>query len=244
MPLAIYWSAVSSQVVVAKAMEDACRGSSNDDPGVEGADGEKDTAHQAAVAATTLEGGHRVMRSHVTFFDRTSEVFELGNLLPRLPHEVQVIELEREAGTRGGRMREFRVSRVKVEAALRWLVRHNPAYRDIEISNDRLEILDGLADGQLPVRVVPRRQDEDDSGECPRGGGGDLGPAPAQHRAQQPDADGYVPTTYGGVIDGGAERSADMAARLGADADRIARVGDSEAFRASVAVDSDDEVSL
>jgi hypothetical protein len=35
-----------------------------------------------------------------------------------------------------------------------------------------------------------------------------------------------------------------MAARLGADADRIARVGDSEAFRASVAVDSDDEVSL
>ena len=202
MPLAIYWSAVSSQVVVAKAMEDACRGSSNDDPGVEGADGEKDTVHQA------------------------------------------VIELEREAGTGDGRMREFRVSRVKVEAALRWLVRHNPAYRDIEISNDRLEILDGLADGQLPVRVVPRRQDEDDSGECPRGGGGDLGPAPAQHRAQQPDADGYVPTTYGGVIDGGAERSADMAARLGADADRIARVGDSEAFRASVAVDSDDEVSL
>ena len=202
MPLAIYWSAVSSQVVVAKAMEDACRGSSNDDPGVEGFDGEKDTAHQA------------------------------------------VIELEREAGTGDGRMREFRVSRVKVEAALRWLVRHNPAYRDIEISNDRLEILDGLADGQLPVRVVPRRQDEDDSGECPRGGGGDLGPAPAQHRAQQPDADGYVPTTYGGVIDGGAERSADMAARLGADADRIARVGDSEAFRASVAVDSDDEVSL
>lgn len=109
------------------------------------------TLFQPAMAATTIKGGQRSLTGHVTFFDRTNEVGELADLLPRLAREVDVIELEREVGASGGRMREFRVRRQRVEAALRWLIRNSPAYRNVTLSEENLTVLPD--DGQLDVGV-------------------------------------------------------------------------------------------
>jgi len=63
------------------------------------------------------------------------------------------------------------VSLRKVEGALRWLVRHSPAYRSVEIGEARLTQLP--LDGQLDIDAVPR----DTNGRAPDE---DLGPAPGQ----------------------------------------------------------------
>ena len=71
----------------------------------------------------------------------------------------------------GPRIREFSASRSKVEAALRWLVAHSPAYDGVVISQANL---DRIRDGQQAFRTFSL--EELDSEEH----GGDQGPAPGQ----------------------------------------------------------------
>ena len=87
---------------------------------------------QPAMAATTIKGGQRSLRGHVTFFDRTNELMELAELLPRLQSAIPVVELEREVGSIGGRMVVFRVRRIKYPRASR--IKHttgNPSNKQI-----------------------------------------------------------------------------------------------------------------
>jgi len=147
---------------------------------------------QPAMAATTIKGGQRSLRGHVTFFDRTASVDSLADLLPRLASDVETMELEREVGSTGGRMQIFVVRR--------------------HVSLDNLAQLP--INGQLDIGVVPRLAGGHVDDE-------DLGPAPAQRRFVDHD-DGFIPTSIGGTLDGAAVRNNDMAARVAAHADRIA----------------------
>ncbi|WAQ97058.1 hypothetical protein MAR_029748 [Mya arenaria] len=56
------------------------------------------------------------------------EINEPAKVFPRLPHEIDIIK-------------DFKVSRSKVESSLRWLKTYNPAYNDIVILKERLNLL-------------------------------------------------------------------------------------------------------
>lgn len=64
------------------------------------------------------------------------EINEPAKIFPRLPQEIQIIKVKKQG--KNDTCREFRVRRLKVEQALKWLKINNPAYVDIIISSDRL----------------------------------------------------------------------------------------------------------
>ena len=127
---------------------------------------------QVAVPARKLKFGDRSLTGHVSFFDRTANIAEVANVLPRLAADVKVMEFTAQVGRAANHTyRDFKVRRFKVEHALRWLCFHSPAYDRVTISDVNLALLP--ADGQLEVTViqVPEDPEEDDE---------DLGPAAAQ----------------------------------------------------------------
>ena len=64
------------------------------------------------------------------------EINEPAKIFPRLPQEIQIIKVKKQG--KNETYREFRVRRIKVEQALKWLKINNPAYADIIISSNRL----------------------------------------------------------------------------------------------------------
>ena len=116
---------------------------------------------QVAVPARKLKLGDRALTGHVSFFDRTSNITDVANVLPRLAADVKVMEFTAQVGRAANHTyRDFRVRRYKVEGALRWLCANSPAYIGVTISNDNLALLP--QDGQLEVTVIQVTEEPND----------------------------------------------------------------------------------
>ena len=116
---------------------------------------------QVAVPARRLKLGDRALTGHVSFFDRTSNITDVANVLPRLAADVKVMEFTVQVGRAVNHTyRDFRVRRYKVEGALRWLCANSPAYIGVTISNDNLALLP--QDGQLEVTVIQVTEEPND----------------------------------------------------------------------------------
>ena len=75
-------------------------------------------------------------------------------MLPRLPEEMEIIELHK--GRLCREPRKFKVRVFYVRRALNWLKKHNPAYFSIEISENKMQRLEQeLVNGQM---VIPRME--------------------------------------------------------------------------------------
>jgi hypothetical protein len=127
---------------------------------------------QVAVPARKLKLGDRALTGHVSFFDRTANIEEVADVLPRLAADVKVMEFTAQVGRAANHTyKDFKVRRFKVERALRWLCANSPAYVGVTISAANLALLP--TDGQLDVTVIQVPPDADEQEE-------DLGPAAAQ----------------------------------------------------------------
>ncbi|VDI81413.1 Hypothetical predicted protein [Mytilus galloprovincialis] len=91
-----------------------------------------------------LKHGGIAANGHCVAFPQ--EVNEPGKILPKLPSEVNIIIRVRKIG-KNDTSKEFNVRRQKVQIALIWLKKNNPAFSDIEISEERLNLLP--EDGQI-----------------------------------------------------------------------------------------------
>jgi hypothetical protein len=146
-------------------------------------------------------GSHK---GHVSFFDRTGNISDVATELPRIGSDVVVLELQRQSGTGPAVVwKEFKVRRRKVEAALRWLCHHSPAYSEVVISEANLSTLP--ADGQIQAMIVPVDDDPEDV---------DAGPAdqrgPAGVAAAAPNSE--IEATHSGTVVGGQVRAHDVGA--------------------------------
>ena len=111
----------------------------------------------------------------------------LANVLPRMPADLTMVVVRKERAEGG--FVELRVRRERVASALRYLMEHNPLYRDVvQIAEYRLGQLP--EDGVIPIRVVY----ESAEAAAPAAAsavplpGPDPAPAPAAVRAEpQPD---------------------------------------------------------
>ena len=115
---------------------------------------------QVAVPARRLKLGDRALTGHVSFFDRTSNITDVANVLPRLAADVKVMEFTVQVGRGVNHTYRGRVRRYKVEGALRWLCANSPAYIGVTISNDNLALLP--RDGQLEVTVIQVTEEPND----------------------------------------------------------------------------------
>lgn len=94
-------------------------------------------------------GGQLALKGHCLCLPQ--DITQLVTVLPRLADDVSMLVVRR-TNEATGRFHDLRVRRHKVQDALVWLPKHNPLYKDIQISNEQLEKLP--EDGQLPVRTV------------------------------------------------------------------------------------------
>ncbi|CAC5413966.1 unnamed protein product [Mytilus coruscus] len=114
-----------------------------------------------------LKHGGIAANGHCVAFPQ--EVNEPGKILPKLPSEVNIIRV-RKIG-KNDTSKEFNVRRQKVQIALVWLKKNNHAYFDIEISEERLNLLP--VDGQ--IQNISTLEYNSDVGHL-----NDQGPAPKQ----------------------------------------------------------------
>ena len=112
-----------------------------------------------------LKHGGIASKGHCIEFPQA--VQEPATILPRIPAEVDIIRVRRQG--RDDTHKDFRVTRHRVERALRWLSDNNPAYADIVIDDARIQNLP--EDGELPnLRTVELTETEhmDDQGPAPQ----------------------------------------------------------------------------
>lgn len=95
------------------------------------------------ISVFTKPGGQRAYRGHCINFPQ--EVQQLFYALPRYPKELPVIIVAVDG--RDNVSRDLIVRHEKVLSALHWLVRHNPAYKDVEINYECL--------AELPLEDIP-----------------------------------------------------------------------------------------
>uniref|UniRef100_A0A7S2W2I2 DUF6570 domain-containing protein n=1 Tax=Rhizochromulina marina TaxID=1034831 RepID=A0A7S2W2I2_9STRA len=117
-----------------------------------------------------------VLKSHVTFVDRSRSVTQVHDVLPLLPGDVLFVVLCRQrGGVQGGARRGVSLlcRREVVQAALEWLTTNSPAYSDVSI--DAARIAELPENGPLDVRVV-----DDEDGVAAATVEEDLEPAPAR----------------------------------------------------------------
>ena len=67
------------------------------------------------------------------------DINEPAQILPKLPQEINIIKVRRQG--RNETNKDFRVRRHTVQSALQWLKDNNPAFSDIIISTERLNLL-------------------------------------------------------------------------------------------------------
>jgi hypothetical protein len=127
------------------------------------------------LAVAILKNGARKLKGTVSYIDRSLMVKMIANALPRMPADVESLWLEKQTGAASAKkFSMFRVRRAKVEAALRWLIAHSPAYAKVTIDQAALA---SLPDDDVVEATHARVGDKDgnraDAAE-------DLGPAPLQ----------------------------------------------------------------
>ena len=90
-----------------------------------------------AIHVHMLKHGGIASSGHCVTFPQ--DVNEPAQIFPQLPHEINIIRV-RKTG-KNDSSKEFRVRRYTVQSALQWLKTNNPAYSDIIISDERLNLL-------------------------------------------------------------------------------------------------------
>ena len=110
-------------------------------------------------------GGIAAKGHHITF---PQEVNEPAKILPKLRAELAVIKVRRKNAD--DICQDFKVRRHVVQNALHWLKPNNKAYKDIEISQKRLDLLP--EDGDIQIDTIATDNISSVS---------DLGPAPQQN---------------------------------------------------------------
>ncbi|KAK3104656.1 hypothetical protein FSP39_007268 [Pinctada imbricata] len=96
------------------------------------------------------------------------DINEPAQIFPRLPKEINIIKVCRQG--KNNTSKTFRVRRYKIQNALIWLKRNNPAYVDIIISQERLNELP--IDGDIDIPTIECNENT----TC----NNDRGPAPDQ----------------------------------------------------------------
>ena len=81
-------------------------------------------------------GGIASSGHYVTF---PQEINEPAQIFPRLPEEIKIIKVRKQGKT--DTSKDFRVRRYTVQEALFWLKNNNPAYSDVIISQERINLL-------------------------------------------------------------------------------------------------------
>ena len=112
-----------------------------------------------------LKHGGVSAKGHCVTFPQ--DVNEPARILPKLAKDITILRV-RKPGAKN-LSKEFNVRRFKVQQALTWLKIHNEAYSDIEISEERLNLLP--EDGEIFIDTI-----HSDTLSCQN----DLGPAPEQ----------------------------------------------------------------
>ena len=112
-----------------------------------------------AIHVHLLKHGGIASSGHCVTFPQ--DVNEPAQILPKLPHEINVLKVRRQG--KNDSAKEFRVRRYTIQSALQWLKSNNPAYSDIIISEERLNKLpvnDGLDFNNINVNPYETSQDE------------------------------------------------------------------------------------
>ena len=103
-----------------------------------------------------LKHGGIASKGHCIAFPQA--VQEPATILPRLPGELDIIRVRRQA--KDDMHKDFGVRRQRVEGALCWLKNNNPAYGDIVFDDSHIQNLH--EDGELPnLRTVEFSEKED-----------------------------------------------------------------------------------
>ena len=97
---------------------------------------------------TKPRGGQRAYKGHVITLPQ--DVQQLADILPRLPKDLPVIIFT--VNGKNNESKDFQVRRYKVEAALHWLVKNNPVYKNVRIEPERIKTLP--LDGNLNSKVT------------------------------------------------------------------------------------------
>jgi hypothetical protein len=114
------------------------------------------------LAVAILKNGARKLKGTVSCIDRSLMVKMIANALPRMPADVESQWLEKLTGAASvKKCSMFRVRRAKVEAALRWLIAHSPAYAKVTIDQAALA---SLPDDDVVEATHARVGDKDGNG--------------------------------------------------------------------------------
>ena len=97
---------------------------------------------------TEPRGGQKAYKGHV--ITHPQDVQQLADILPRLPKDLPVIIFT--VNGKNNESKDFQVRRNKVEAALHWLVKNNPVYKNVRIEPERIKALP--LDGNLNSKVT------------------------------------------------------------------------------------------
>ena len=112
-----------------------------------------------AIHVHLLKHGGIASSGHCVSFSQ--DVNEPAQILPKLPHEINVLKVRRQG--KNDSVKEFRVRRYTIQSALQWLKSNNPAYSDIIINEERLNKLpvnDGLDFNNINVNPYETSHDE------------------------------------------------------------------------------------
>lgn len=130
----------------------------------------------AAIQVHMLKHGGIAANGHCVAFPQN--VNEPAQILPKLPEEVQVIRVRKQG--RNDSSKEFNVRRFIVQQVLQWLKLNNPAYSDIIISQERLNLLP--ENDSLEIHIIETNLSDNTSTK-------DHGPAPKQVDPGEVDGD-------------------------------------------------------
>ena len=135
-----------------------------------------------AISLHMLKHGGLAAKGHCVTFPQSID--EPAQIFPRLPEEINIIKVRKKG--KSDTSKDFVVRRYRVQHALEWLKMNNPAYRDIQISAERLAQLP--IDGELHNGKLFEFEDT-----MPRVI--DMGPA-----VEQLDLEADVPPTHSSVL--------------------------------------------
>ena len=118
-----------------------------------------------AINVHMLKHGGVGANGHCVTFPQAID--EPAQIFPRLPHEIKIIRIRKQG--KNDRHKDFIVRRERVQEALQWLQKNNPAYSDIKISSTRLQQLP--LHGELPdiqtIHYQPSATHTSDNGPAP-----------------------------------------------------------------------------
>lgn len=154
----------------------------------------------AVVPLLHLKIGQIGSRGHSCSF--LQDIQEVCNILPRFPENIRMIRIIKTIKITGSSeimTKAFRVRRLKVLNALKWLKRYNPEYKHIIIEEKNLDWMgEGILEKDLPITTTIIEIEEQDLNKSKE----DLGPAPSQvsdmekNKGEFQETYGIIPTAF------------------------------------------------